>query len=76
MGGMIRAVVVDDEPLARDGVKLHLAREPDVRVVGEAADGRRAISLITSSGRHLLRITMARSGSIPGTSRGSTGRRW
>jgi two-component system LytT family response regulator len=48
MGGMIRAVVVDDEPLARDGVKLHLAREADVVVAGEAADGRRAISLIGS----------------------------
>jgi two-component system LytT family response regulator len=49
MGGMIRAVVVDDEPLARDGVKLHLSKEPDVVVAGEAADGRRAVSLITAT---------------------------
>ena len=49
MGGMIRAVVVDDEPLARDGVKLHLSKEPDVVVAGEAADGRRAVTLITAT---------------------------
>lgn len=48
MGGMIRAVVVDDEPLAREGLKLHLAREADVVVAGEAADGRKAVGLITS----------------------------
>jgi two-component system, LytTR family, response regulator len=48
MGGMIRAIVVDDEPLAREGVRLHLARESDVEVVGEAADGRRAATLITT----------------------------
>jgi two-component system LytT family response regulator len=49
MGGMIRAIIVDDEPLARDGVKLHLAGESDVQIVGEAADGRRAVSLITAT---------------------------
>ena len=48
MGGVIRTLVVDDEPLARDGVKLHLAREADVATVGEAADGRRAAAMITS----------------------------
>jgi two-component system LytT family response regulator len=48
MGGMIRAVVVDDEPLAREGLKLHLAREKDVSVVGEAGEGRRAAATISS----------------------------
>jgi two-component system LytT family response regulator len=48
MGGVIRALVVDDEPLARDGVKLHLASEADVVVAGEAADGRKAAAMITS----------------------------
>jgi two-component system LytT family response regulator len=46
MGRVIRAVIVDDEPLARDGVRLHLSREADVVVAGEAADGRRAVSMI------------------------------
>lgn len=48
MGGMIRALVVDDEPLAREGLRLHLRRESDVTIVGEAADGRRAVAMITS----------------------------
>ena len=48
MGGMIRALVVDDEPLAREGVRLHLAKESDVTVVGEATDGRNAAALITT----------------------------
>lgn len=54
MGGLIRAVVVDDEPLAREGVKLHLAHHPDVEIVGEAADGRRAVSVVTSLKPDLL----------------------
>ena len=48
MGGMIRAVVVDDEPLGREGVKLHLEGEPGVALCGEASDGRRAIAMIAS----------------------------
>ncbi len=35
----IRALVVDDEPLARSRMKRLLADHPDVEVVGEAADG-------------------------------------
>jgi two-component system LytT family response regulator len=48
MGGMIRALVVDDEPLAREGLKLHLVQQKEVGIVGEAGDGRRAAALITS----------------------------
>jgi two-component system LytT family response regulator len=42
----IRALVVDDEPLAREGVLLHLAGEPDVEVVGECGDGESAVAAI------------------------------
>jgi len=31
----IRTVIVDDEPLAREGIRLRLADEPDIVVVGE-----------------------------------------
>ena len=48
MGGMIRALIVDDEPLAREGLKLHLAKEKDVSIVGEAGEGRRATAMIAS----------------------------
>jgi two-component system LytT family response regulator len=48
MGGMIRALIVDDEPLAREGLKIHLARDKDVTIAGEAGEGRRAVALIAS----------------------------
>jgi two-component system, LytTR family, response regulator len=42
----IRVLIVDDEPLAREGVRLHLAAVPDVQVVGEAGSGDEAVVLI------------------------------
>ena len=36
---MLKALIVDDEELAREGIRMMLGREPDVEVVGEAADG-------------------------------------
>jgi two-component system LytT family response regulator len=41
-----RAVIVDDEPLARQGIRLHLRRHLHVSVVGEARDGEEAATLI------------------------------
>ncbi|MBU8897786.1 DNA-binding response regulator [Corallococcus sp. H22C18031201] len=42
----IRTLVVDDEPLAREGLRLLLATDPDVTVVGEAGHGQEAVRLI------------------------------
>ncbi|HVH36747.1 LytR/AlgR family response regulator transcription factor [Tahibacter sp. UC22_41] len=39
---MIRTLIVDDEPLARRGLELRLAGQPDVEVVGQAGNGREA----------------------------------
>ena len=36
---MIRLLIVDDQPAVRKGLKLRLAAEPDLLVVGEASDG-------------------------------------
>jgi DNA-binding NarL/FixJ family response regulator len=41
----IRLLVVDDHPVVRDGLIGMFAREPDVEVVGEAADGAQAVGL-------------------------------
>jgi len=41
----IRALVVDDQALVRAGFRMILEAEPDIHVVGEAADGREAIEL-------------------------------
>ncbi len=43
---IIRAAIVDDEPLAREGLREFLADEPDVDLVGECGDGRTAVDLI------------------------------
>src|SRR3712207_2657368 len=43
--GPMRLVIVDDHELARDGLRDMLADEPDLEVVGEAANGREALSL-------------------------------
>ena len=68
----IRALIVDDEPLARQRVRLLLDEEPDVEVIGESADGFEAvdqIQAIEAAGKyavvhvgkenHVLRETMS-----------------
>lgn len=42
----LKVLVVDDEPLAREGMKLLLARQPQVGSVAEARNGREAITLV------------------------------
>ena len=43
---MIRVLIVDDEPPARQNLRVLLARQPDVEVVAEAGSGTRAIRAI------------------------------
>jgi DNA-binding NarL/FixJ family response regulator len=43
---MIRLVVVDDQPLVRMGLRVLVEDEPDVDLVGEAADGARGLAVI------------------------------
>jgi DNA-binding NarL/FixJ family response regulator len=42
---VIDVLVVDDDPLVRSALGLMLGGQPDVRVVGEAADGRTGIDV-------------------------------
>jgi DNA-binding NarL/FixJ family response regulator len=42
-GAPIDVLIVDDDPLVRSALGLMLGGQPDVRVVGEAADGRSGI---------------------------------
>ena len=42
---MIRVLIADDQALVRGGFRAILSSEPDVTVVGEAADGRTAVEL-------------------------------
>lgn len=42
----IRTLLVDDEPLARERMRMLLARHPDVEVLAECADGAEAVGVI------------------------------
>ncbi|HET7038647.1 MAG TPA: LytTR family DNA-binding domain-containing protein [Gemmatimonadales bacterium] len=44
----IRALIVDDEPLARRGIRQLLAPFPDIAVVGECRDGREAVRALNA----------------------------
>jgi DNA-binding NarL/FixJ family response regulator len=44
-GGTIRVALVDDQELVRAGFRMMLDAQPDMNVVGEAADGLAAITL-------------------------------
>ena len=45
----IRVVLADDHPIVRAGVREALKEVPGVEVVGEASDGREAVSLVKSA---------------------------
>jgi DNA-binding NarL/FixJ family response regulator len=45
MSEPVRVVVADDHPIVRGGIVALLQSEPDIDVVGEAADGDRAVLL-------------------------------
>lgn len=42
----VRVLIVDDQAFIRRGLKALLAEEPDIRVCGEAQDGRDAVRMV------------------------------
>lgn len=50
----IRALIVDDEPLARSNVALLLRRDPQIEIIGECGSGAAAIGQIRISNPDLL----------------------
>jgi len=50
----VRAVVVDDEPLARSSLIMLLQRDPEIEIVGECGSGAEALSLIRTAKPNLL----------------------
>lgn len=60
----IRAVIVDDEPLARESLRLLLSRHDGVEIVGEASHGEEALPLIRREEPDLLFVDVQ----MPGVS--------
>jgi DNA-binding NarL/FixJ family response regulator len=50
----IRVVLADDHRIVRQGLCLILAQDPDITVVGEAADGHEAVELATKLKPHVV----------------------
>jgi DNA-binding NarL/FixJ family response regulator len=46
----IRILLVDDDPLVRSALGLMLGGQPDLEIVGEAADGRAGVDLVNRLG--------------------------
>lgn len=51
---MIRVALVDDQEMVRAGFRMILESEPDISVVGEAADGREAIEIVQRCSPHVV----------------------
>ena len=45
----VRVVLVDDEAMVRVGLRMVLTAEPDIEVVGEAADGGAAVEVVEAA---------------------------
>ncbi len=59
---IIRVGIVDDHPIVRAGLRQFLGEQVDLRVVGDAADGRAALDLVRSGELDVLLMDL----SMPG----------
>ncbi len=55
----IRIAIADDHPIFRDGLRRLLESEPNLQVVGEAADGRQAVELVRQTKPDILLLDVA-----------------
>lgn len=51
---MIRTIIVDDEPIARRGLRAQLGEEKDIEIVSECRNGREAVAAITEHSPDLV----------------------
>lgn len=71
MDGSIRVVLVDDHPIYREGVARTLADAGGIEVVGQAADGDAAVTVVSNTRPDLvlLDISMPKGGGLPALAR-------
>jgi two-component system LytT family response regulator len=62
MSETFRALIVDDEPLARATLRYLLAKDPEINCLGECEDGREAVSRIRATDPDLIFLDV----SMPG----------
>ena len=62
MGQVIRVGIADDHVIVRSALRQFLEHHPDVRVVGEACDGRAAIDLVRHTPMDVLVLDLAMPG--------------
>jgi len=62
----IEVLIVDDHPLMREGIAAVIGSQPDMRVVGEAGDGREAVAQYRALRPHvtLLDLQMPNMGGV------------
>jgi len=51
---LIKALIVDDEPLARDRIREMLKEHPEVEVIGEARNGQEAVDFVANQNPDLV----------------------
>jgi DNA-binding NarL/FixJ family response regulator len=56
---VVRVVLADDHPIVREGLRLLVDAQPDMRVVGEAADGEAACRVTSALQPDILVIDMS-----------------
>jgi DNA-binding NarL/FixJ family response regulator len=59
---MIHVLIVDDLPMVRRGLRMQLTLEPDIEVVGEAASGEEALSLVQQLQPHVVLMDLKMQG--------------
>jgi DNA-binding NarL/FixJ family response regulator len=49
MSAPVRVLIADDQPMVRAGLRMILELEPDIDIVGEAADGNEAVAVAAAT---------------------------
>lgn len=50
----IRALIIDDEPWAREGLRIQLEEDPDIEIIGECSNGKDAVATIKKQSPDLV----------------------
>jgi DNA-binding NarL/FixJ family response regulator len=50
--GMITIVIADDQPAVREGLRMRLALEEDMQILGEARNGSEALEVVPPATRY------------------------